>query len=128
MKSFLRIKKEAADGAADSADGDAKEATVIDIEPKEEITFDQFGTMQFQVGEIIACEEVKKSRKLLCSQVKIGSQVKQTRIRHQGSLYAGRDGRKESYGACQPEACETGRRTSLRECFCALKTRMAICH
>ena len=50
---------------------------VIDIEPKDEITFEQFGTMQFQVGEIIACEEVKKSKKLLCSQVKIGSQVKQ---------------------------------------------------
>ena len=51
--------------------------SVIDIEPKEEITFDDFGKMQFQVGEIIACEAVKKSRKLLCSQVKIGSQVKQ---------------------------------------------------
>ncbi len=50
---------------------------VIDIKPKEEITFEQFGTMQFQVGEIIACGEVKKSKKLLCSQVKIGSQVKQ---------------------------------------------------
>lgn len=50
---------------------------VIDIEPKDEITFDDFGKMQFQVGEIIACEEVKKSRKLLCSQVRIGSQVKQ---------------------------------------------------
>lgn len=50
---------------------------VIDIEPKEEITFEDFGKLQFQVGEIIACEEVKKSRKLLCSQVKIGSQVKQ---------------------------------------------------
>jgi methionyl-tRNA synthetase len=50
---------------------------VIDIEPKEEITFDEFGKMQFQVGEIIACEEVPKSKKLLCSQVKIGSQVKQ---------------------------------------------------
>ena len=50
---------------------------VIDIEPKEEITFDDFGKMQFQVGEIIACEEVPKSKKLLCSQVKIGSQVKQ---------------------------------------------------
>ena len=50
---------------------------VIDIEAKPEITFDQFGAMQFQVGEIIACEEVKKSKKLLCSQVKIGSQVKQ---------------------------------------------------
>ena len=49
----------------------------IDIEAKPEITFDQFGTMQFQVGEIIACEEVPKSRKLLCSKVKIGSQVKQ---------------------------------------------------
>ena len=61
----------------EAADSDAKEETVIDIEPKEEITFDQFGAMQFQVGEIIACEEVKKSKKLLCSQVKIGSQVKQ---------------------------------------------------
>lgn len=53
------------------------EEDVIDIEAKPEITFDDFGKMQFQVGEIIACEEVKKSRKLLCSQVKIGSQVKQ---------------------------------------------------
>ena len=51
--------------------------SVIDIEPKEEITFEDFEKLQFQVGEIIACEEVKKSRKLLCSQVKIGSQVKQ---------------------------------------------------
>lgn len=50
---------------------------VIDIEPKEEITFEDFTAMQFQVGEIIACEEVKKSKKLLCSQVKIGSTVKQ---------------------------------------------------
>ena len=49
----------------------------IDIEPKAEITFDDFEKLQFQVGEIIACEEVKKSKKLLCSQVKIGSQVKQ---------------------------------------------------
>ena len=64
----------AADGGADSA---AKEEAVIDIEAKPEITFEDFEKMQFQVGEIIACEEVKKSRKLLCSQVKIGSQVKQ---------------------------------------------------
>ena len=49
----------------------------IDIEPKDEITFEEFGKMQFQVGEIISCEAVKKSKKLLCSQVKIGSQVKQ---------------------------------------------------
>ncbi len=54
-----------------------EEEAVIDIEAKPEITFDDFGAMQFQVGEIIACEEVKKSRKLLCSQVKIGSEVKQ---------------------------------------------------
>ena len=50
---------------------------MIDIEAKPEITFDDFGKLQFQVGEIIACEAVKKSRKLLCSQVKIGSQVRQ---------------------------------------------------
>ena len=56
---------------------EAKEENVIDIEAKPEITFDDFGKLQFQVGEIIACEEVKKSRKLLCSQVKIGSQVRQ---------------------------------------------------
>ena len=56
---------------------DGEEETVIDIDAKPEITFDDFGKMQFQVGEIIACEEVKKSKKLLCSQVKIGNQVKQ---------------------------------------------------
>ena len=50
---------------------------VIDIEAKAEIEYDDFAKLQFQVGEIIACEEVKKSKKLLCSQVKIGSQVKQ---------------------------------------------------
>ena len=49
----------------------------IDLEAKPEITFDDFSKLQFQVGEIIACEAVKKSKKLLCSQVKIGSQVKQ---------------------------------------------------
>ena len=50
---------------------------VIDIESKEEIGYDDFAKMQFQVGEIIACEEVPKSKKLLCSQVRIGNQVKQ---------------------------------------------------
>ncbi len=52
-------------------------ADSIDIEAKPEITYDDFAKLQFQIGEIIACEEVKKSKKLLCSQVKIGSQVKQ---------------------------------------------------
>lgn len=54
-----------------------KEEEVIDIEAKPEITFDDFMKMQFQVGEIIACEAVEKSKKLLCSQVRIGSEVKQ---------------------------------------------------
>ena len=62
---------------AAQAKPEVPEEPVVDIDVKEEITFDDFGKMQFQVGEIIACEEVKKSRKLLCSQVKIGSQVKQ---------------------------------------------------
>ncbi|MFI3238567.1 MAG: methionine--tRNA ligase [Lachnospiraceae bacterium] len=54
-----------------------EEAPVIDIEAKDEIEYDDFMKMQFQIGEIISCEEVKKSKKLLCSQVKIGSQMKQ---------------------------------------------------
>ncbi len=54
-----------------------EEEAGIDIEAKPEITFDDFGKMQFQVGTIIECKEVPKSKKLLCSQVKIGSQVKQ---------------------------------------------------
>ena len=62
---------------AEESEAPAEEENVIDIEAKPEITFEDFGKMQFQVGEIIACEAVKKSNKLLCSQVKIGSQVKQ---------------------------------------------------
>lgn len=56
---------------------EAKEEEGIDLDPKEEITYEDFTKMQFQVGEIISCEAVPKSKKLLCSQVKIGSQVKQ---------------------------------------------------
>ena len=67
----------AARKADEPKEEEPEDADVIDIEPKEEITFDEFGKMQFQVGEIISCEPVKKSKKLLCSQVKIGSQVKQ---------------------------------------------------
>ena len=63
--------KEEADGAAEVVDNG------IDLEPKPEITYDDFARLQFQVGEIIACEEVPKSKKLLCSKVKIGSQVRQ---------------------------------------------------
>ena len=70
----------AANAQAQSAAVPAEEAETeegIDIEPKAEITFDDFEKLQFQVGEIIACEAVKKSKKLLCSQVKIGNQVRQ---------------------------------------------------
>lgn len=64
--------------AAGTGDGaQSMEESGIDIEPKDEITYEDFAKMQFQVGEIIACEEVPKSKKLLCSQVRIGSQVKQ---------------------------------------------------
>lgn len=66
-------KEKAADGSAEAPAGEEG----IDIEAKPEITFDDFMRMQFQVGEIIACEEVPKSKKLLCSRVKIGSEVKQ---------------------------------------------------
>ena len=65
-------------GAPDDEEKEeASDEEVIDIEAKAEITFDDFMKMQFQVGEIIACEAVPKSKKLLCSQVKIGSSVKQ---------------------------------------------------
>ena len=61
----------------DRNDKNNAEADVIDIDAKPEITYEDFAKLQFQIGEIIACEEVKKSKKLLCSQVKIGSKVKQ---------------------------------------------------
>ena len=65
------------ENAKDGGDSSAAEENGIDIEPKPEITYDDFAKLQFQVGEIIACEAVPKSKKLLCSKVRIGSQVKQ---------------------------------------------------
>ncbi len=67
-------------GTEEKGNGDNSEGendAVIDIEAKPEITYDDFARLQFQVGEVVACEAVAKSRKLLCSQVKIGSQVRQ---------------------------------------------------
>ena len=72
----IQAKQKAAMAAAKEEEEKAEEA-VVDVEPKEEITFEDFGKMQFQVGEIISCEPVKKSKKLLCFQVKVGSQVRQ---------------------------------------------------
>ena len=68
---------EAAQAAANGAPREEEDEEGIDIEAKPEITFDEFGKMQFQVGKIISCEAVENSKKLLCSQVKIGSQTKQ---------------------------------------------------
>ena len=73
----VKVKAEEIQKAQAAANGGGVPENVIDIEAKPEITFDDFTKMQFQVGEIIACEEVKKSKKLLCSQVRIGSEVKQ---------------------------------------------------
>ncbi|HIT05798.1 MAG TPA: methionine--tRNA ligase [Candidatus Scybalocola faecipullorum] len=77
MKEVLEKVEQMHQAAAKENGAEAAEEEGIDIEPKPEITFDDFSKLQFQVGEIIACEPVKKSKKLLCSQVKIGSQVKQ---------------------------------------------------
>ena len=71
----IRQKMIAASGVKEEPE--KEEEPVIDIEPKEEISYDDFAKLQFQVGESIACEAVPKSKKLLCSQVKIGSSVKQ---------------------------------------------------
>ena len=72
----IQAKQKAAMAAA-SQEEEKEEEAVIDLEPKEEITFEDFGKMQFQVGEIISCEPVKKSKKLICFQVKVGSQTRQ---------------------------------------------------
>ena len=77
MKEFMeKLEADKAAKEAEAAKAAAMEAG-IDIEAKPEITYDDFAKLQFQVGEIIACEAVKKSKKLLCSQVRIGSQVRQ---------------------------------------------------
>ena len=71
---------EAAAANGEAAEADAAEEAAddgIDLEPKAEITYDDFAKLQFQVGEIIACEAVPKSKKLLCSQVKVGTKVRQ---------------------------------------------------
>ena len=73
----VKAKAEEIQKAQAAANGGGAPENIIDIEAKPEITFEDFAKMQFQVGEIIACEEVKKSKKLLCSQVRIGSEVKQ---------------------------------------------------
>ena len=65
------------DAAADGGAGETASEAVMDIEPKETISYDDFDKCQFQVGEILECKEVPKSKKLLCSKVRVGSSVKQ---------------------------------------------------
>ena len=77
VNEILQKVEELHPAVAEEPEATEEAGDVIDIEAKPEISYDDFAKMQFQVGEIIACEEVKKSKKLLCSQVRIGSQVKQ---------------------------------------------------
>ena len=78
-KAAAGVSEEAADGVQDAADADdgASGDDVIDIEAKAAITYDLFDQCQFQVGEILECQEVPKSKKLLCSKVRVGSEVRQ---------------------------------------------------
>ena len=75
MKKVEELHPPVDEAAAEAEDKEAE--PVIDIDAKPEISFEDFGKMQFQVGEIVACEEVPKSKKLLCSKVKVGSQIRQ---------------------------------------------------
>ena len=77
LKQVEEAKKAENEAKEEVSKEDKKDEQVIDLEAKPEITYDDFAKLQFQIGEIIACEEVKNSKKLLCSQVKIGSQVRQ---------------------------------------------------
>ena len=99
--------------AGETETAEEAEESAIDIEPKAEIEYDDFMKMQFQVGEIIACEAVPKSKKLLCSQVKIGSQVKTDRFRYPQALHTGRDGWQKSHGISELKTGKT--------CRCSLR-------
>ena len=74
---FAARRAEAEGAAGTGSDATENAEPVIDIEKKPEISYDDFAKLQFRVGKIIKCEEVPKSKKLLCSQVQIGSEVKQ---------------------------------------------------
>ncbi len=102
-------KVEARKAAQAKEEEEKAEEAVVDVEPKEEITFDDFGKMQFQVGEIISCEPVKKSKKLLCFQVKVGSQTRQIVSGIKAHYKPRRDHRNEGYGSGEPETGQTGR-------------------
>ena len=100
--------KETSDGAEEASDAASEE--VIDIEAKPEITFEDFGKMQFQVGEIIACEAVPKSKKLPVFPGQDRKPGKADCVRNPQALQPGGNGGQEGHGACQPETCQACRR------------------
>ncbi len=111
MKKVKVIQEEQKKAVAAKAEPEKEEdekAEGIDIEPKAEITYDDFAKLQFQVGVILSCEAVPKSKKLLCSQVQVGSKVRQiiSGIKHSPT---GGDGRQESHGCDQLKTGEIGR-------------------
>lgn len=77
MAKVEAMKAEEAKASEEENKEEKPEESVVDVEKKPEITYDDFAKLQFQIGEIVKCEEVPKSKKLLCSQVKIGSEVRQ---------------------------------------------------
>ena len=91
---------EAAKPAEEAAEDDG-----IDLEPKAEITYDDFAKLQFQIGEIVKCEAVPKSKKASLLPGKDRNQDPPDRKRYQGSLLTRGNGRKESYGSNQLKAC-----------------------
>ena len=98
-----------------------KEEEGIDIEAKEEITFDDFMKMQFQVGEIIACEEVKKIEKITLLAGENRKSGKTDCVRYQRTLYSRRNGWQKSYGTCEFEACKNLQGFCQKVCFCVQK-------
>ena len=102
-------KVEAMRAAEAGSEEEKTEESVIDIEAKPEIEYDDFAKLQFQVGEIIACEEVKKSKKLLLFPGEDRKPGETDRQRDQRTLYGRRNGWQESYGCCQSETGKTGR-------------------
>ena len=81
----------------------------MDVEKKPEITYDDFAKLQFQIGEIVKCEEVPKSKKLLCSQVKIGSETRQILSGIKAWYKTGRYGRQKGYGRYELKTGEARR-------------------
>ena len=57
--------------------GNKEDTEGVDVEAKAVIEYDDFAKLQIQVGQIVKCEEVPKSKKLLCSQVKVGNTTRQ---------------------------------------------------